>query len=182
MTVIVRPAKSVDIPTLARLAAATFPLACPPGSTADDQTVFIASHLSEQHFAEYLVDPKRDVLVAEQNGELIGYAMVVVAPPPASAPAPGATVELSKCYVLPGHHGAGVSQALMTAARSCGEDRGAARMWLGVNQMNERAQRFYTRSGFTVAGTKQFQVGGRLEDDFVMVTDLAVPTSDRSAP
>ena len=51
-------------------------------------------------------------------------------------------------------------------------DRGAQGMWLGVNQLNARAQAFYTRSGFAVVGTKHFQVGGRLEDDYVLERPL----------
>ncbi|MEO6997186.1 MAG: GNAT family N-acetyltransferase, partial [Terracoccus sp.] len=45
-------------------------------------------------------------------------------------------------------------------------------VWLGVNQQNERAQRFYAKSGFTVVGTKRFLVGDRYEDDFVMERPL----------
>jgi RimJ/RimL family protein N-acetyltransferase len=40
-------------------------------------------------------------------------------------------------------------------------------VWLGVNQLNERAQRFYAKSGFSKVGTKRFLVGDRYEDDYV---------------
>ena len=43
---------------------------------------------------------------------------------------------------------------------------------LGVNQNNQRAQRFYGKHGFTIAGTKTFTVGAALENDFVMVRPL----------
>jgi ribosomal protein S18 acetylase RimI-like enzyme len=49
------------------------------------------------------------------------------------------------------------------------EASGARCIWLGVNQQNVRAQRFYAKHGFTVGGTKTFRVGRRVEDDFVMV-------------
>ena len=39
--------------------------------------------------------------------------------------------------------------------------------WLGTNQFNDRANRFYAKSGFTRVGTKRFLVGSRYEDDFV---------------
>ena len=55
----VRPASHTDLAALAELAAVTFPLACPPGSTAQDQQEFIDSVLSVDRFAEYLAD--RDV-------------------------------------------------------------------------------------------------------------------------
>jgi ribosomal protein S18 acetylase RimI-like enzyme len=76
-------------------------------------------------------------------------------------------VELSKIYVLPRSHGTGAAAELMAEALARASRRGAAGVWLGVNQLNERAQRFYAKSGFTRVGTKRFLVGERYEDDFV---------------
>ena len=75
-------------------------------------------------------------------------------------------------YVLPDHHGSGVSTALMDAALAAAVDWGAACVWLGVNQGNLRAQRFYTKCGFTINGTRTFQLGGHDENDYVMVRPL----------
>ena len=75
-------------------------------------------------------------------------------------------------YVLPDHHGTGVSAALMDLALATAEGWGVRCVWLGVNQANQRAQRFYTKNGFTVGGTRTFQVGARRENDFVMVRQL----------
>ena len=77
------------------------------------------------------------------------------------------TAELSKCYVAPGHHGAGIAAALMTATLDEAAARGAVAVWLGVNQENAKAQRFYEKSGFARVGVKRFLVGDRYEDDFV---------------
>jgi len=82
------------------------------------------------------------------------------------------TVELSKCYVHPDHHGAGIANALMAASLEVARSRGAHGMWLGVNQQNARAQAFYVRSGFAIVGTKHFTVGTRVEDDYVLERPL----------
>ena len=81
-------------------------------------------------------------------------------------------VELSKIYVLPDAHGGTVSAALMGAAVDDARRRGAAVLWLGVNQKNQRAQRFYAKQGLSVAGTKTFTVGAAVENDYVMVRPL----------
>jgi ribosomal protein S18 acetylase RimI-like enzyme len=81
-------------------------------------------------------------------------------------------VELSKMYVLPDSHGAGVSAALMTATLQHAADLAAKCVWLGVNQQNQRAQRFYTKHGFTINGTKTFRLGAGIENDYVMVRPL----------
>ena len=78
-------------------------------------------------------------------------------------------VELSKMYVLPDNHGSGVSTALMDAALAAAAEWGAGCVWLGVNQKNERAQQFYKKCGFTVNGTRTFQLGAHTESDYVMV-------------
>jgi diamine N-acetyltransferase len=172
---LVRPALLEDVPALARLAAITFPLACPPGSTAADQQAFIDAVLSAERFEQYVTDPQRDVLVAV-DGDLLGYTMLIAGEPTdpdvqrALTLAP--TIELSKCYVHPDHHGAGTASALMQHSLDGARARGAAGMWLGVNQHNARAQRFYARHGFAVVGVKHFQVGDRLEDDYVLERSL----------
>lgn len=156
---------------LARLAALTFPLACPPHTTDEAKAAHIARHLGEGSFARYLADPTRALLVAESDTGLLGYTMLVEGEPDdpdvAAAVTTRPTVELSKVYVHPDHHGAGIAAALVAATLEEAAARGAASVWLGVNQENARANRFYDKSGFALVGTKRFEVGDRYEDDFV---------------
>jgi tRNA (guanine37-N1)-methyltransferase len=170
--VLVRPALPADVPALAALAALTFPLACPPGSTPADQQAFIDAVLSPPQFTSYLASPDRSVLVADEDGTLVGYTMLVFTPPVDPDVVRSLTLtptaELSKCYVHPDHHGAGVAHALMESSLSVARAHGATGIWLGVNQQNARARAFYERSGFAVVGTKHFTVGARLEDDYVL--------------
>ena len=172
----VRGATVAELPELAEVAALTFPLACPPHTTDEAKAAFIAAHLTETSFAGYLADPARDVLVAEVDGRIAGYVMLVDGEPTdadvAAAIRIRPTVELSKCYVHPAHQGAGVAAALMAAALEAGVARGAAGIWLGVNQENGRAQAFYGKHGFERVGVKRFLVGERYEDDYVYERSL----------
>ncbi|OBG23224.1 N-acetyltransferase [Mycobacterium sp. 852002-51057_SCH5723018] len=156
---------SADADELAAVAAQTFPLACPPSTPAEDIASFIDAHLSAGRFADYLADPRRAIITAAHDGRIIGYAMLI-------RDAAGNTAELSKIYVLPDHHGTGASTALMDRALATAESWGVRCVWLGVNQANQRAQRFYAKSGFNVNGTRTFQVGTRLENDYLMVREL----------
>jgi ribosomal protein S18 acetylase RimI-like enzyme len=162
---------------LARLAALTFPLACPPHTTDEAKAAHIARHLGEDSFARYLADGTRALFVAETDTDLVGYTMLVEGEPDdadvARVVITRPTAELSKVYVHPDHHGAGVAAALVAATVGEALARGAASVWLGVNQENERANRFYEKSGFALVGTKRFQVGDRFEDDFVRERILA---------
>jgi len=161
------------IAELAALAARTFPLACPPSVTQDDIAAFVAENLSDARFRDYLADPDRTVLTAFDDDRIVGYAMMIRGVPDdpdvSAAVTTRPAVELSKMYVLPARHGEGVSAALMSAALEHAATEGAASVWLGVNQRNDRAQRFYKKHGFAITGTKTFRLGGHLEQDYVMV-------------
>ena len=157
-------AAPADAVVLANVAAATFPLACPPSVTAEDVATFIDAELSTARFAEYLADPDKRVLTVNTGGRIIGYAILVH---PAGEPA----VELSKFYLLPDHHGTGAATALMRAALDMAGASGAAgaqTIWLGVNRNNDRAQGFYRKSGFEVTGSRTFEVGNATEHDLIM--------------
>lgn len=169
--VVIRRARVADAALLHEIAAATFGLACPPDTTQEDIDAFVAEHLSTQAFEHYLVDPARTIFVAQFDGDGAGYTMLAAEDPTdpdvASAVRSRPTAELSKCYVLPGHHGRGVAGALMAASVDEAGRQGAKSIWLGVNQQNERANRFYEKSGFVTVGSKLFRLGDRFEDDFV---------------
>lgn len=169
-------ATAADAAELADVAARTFPLACPPTVRAEDVAAFIAENLTEARFGDYLRDPDRTVFVVRHGGPILGYAMVIRGVPDdpqvRRAVSTRPALEVSKLYVLPEHHGRGGAAALMTAVLQHADDLGAAGLWLGVNQHNHRAQRFYAKQGFTVAGTRTFRLGEHLEHDYVMVRPL----------
>lgn len=166
-------ADSVDIAELAGVAARTFSLACPPSVTPANVASFVEANLSDVRFAEYLADPRRLILTARHDDRIVGYAMLIRGVgdnPDVQRVVPARpAVELSKMYVLPDHHGSGVATVLMDAALVAATDWGAECVWLGVNQANQRAQRFYEKCGFTVNGTRTFQLGTHTENDYVMV-------------
>ena len=148
---------------LATVAAQTFPLACPPSTPAENIASFIEANLSAARFAEYLADPQRAVLTAIRNDRIVGYAMLIrgvdedtdVRRAVELRPA----AQLSKLYLLPDYHGSGVASELMDTTLATAADWGVRCVWLGVNQENQRAQRFYLKNGFKVNGTRTFHVG-----------------------
>ena len=177
----IRTAGATDAAALAELAAATFALACPPHTTAEAIAVFLRDVLAEGNFHAYLANPDRLILVAEEPvepgepgepGVLLGYTMLVFAEPTdadvRAAIGIRPTAELSKCYLRAEAHGTGAAAALMTATLDAARERGATGSWLGVNQENARAIRFYEKNGFVTVGEKRFLVGERYEDDYVL--------------
>ena len=168
---VIRPATVEDAAALHAVAAETFPLACPPHTTQEAIAAFIAANLSEAAFEAYLADPQRELFLAEQDGVAAGYTMLIYGEPTdqdvAAAVSTRPTVELSKVYVRETHHGSGLAAELVETSVQASIARGARSIWLGVNEENVRANRFYSKRGFAEVGTKKFLVGDRYEDDFV---------------
>ncbi len=171
MSVSIRWATPADAPALASVAAATFALACPPGTTEANIALFIETSLSEQSFGVYLASDVHSLWLAEEDGEPVGYAMAVHGEPTdpdiQAAVVERPTVELSKIYVREAHHGRGVARRLLDEVLAQAVESGVQSVWLGVNQQNIRANRFYEKQGFVLRGTRFFQVGDSTEADYV---------------
>ena len=96
--------------------------------------------------------PDGHAIEPDDDGSLRGYSLLVNRP--ARDPDVVAalklvpSVELSKCYVHPEHHGLGAAAELMHASLQAAAAAGGAGVWLGVNSQNGRAIRFYEKSGF----------------------------------
>ena len=172
MSITVRRADGEGRRELATVAAATFPLACPP--SADPADVAAAIRRSCRRRGSPSTWPMRACGAGSHRGgpnHRLHHAdsrsrrrrrcrRVSV------AAARGRAVQ---DVVLPSHpQHRRVRTADAVGARQAA-DAGSAALWLGVNRNNERAQRFYRKHGFAVTGTRRFLLGESYEDDFVMV-------------
>lgn len=171
MSITTRRAELGDTELLHDLAERTFGLACPPGTRQSDIDDFVATHLSEESFRGYLADPQRVLLLVLGDGVPLGYSMLVSGPikdPDVAAVVDGTvSVELSKFYLALERHGSGAATTLMEATLASAAATGAAFCWLGVNQQNVRAGKFYAKHGFEVIGVKRFLVGTEWHDDHI---------------
>ncbi|GAB3097372.1 GNAT family N-acetyltransferase [Isoptericola nanjingensis] len=186
-SVVVRPARADESAHVAWLAAVTFPLACPPGTSVATMAAHVATHLSpsavrgwvrsDAHALLVAVDEELDARADGPTAPL-GYALVSLGEPSGdeeqrvlrSVVGPAPYVELSKIYVHPDALGSGVAARLLDAAVSAATELGGdAPVWLGTNAQNARAQSFYRKHGFEVAGTRTYDVGGVRHDDVVMI-------------
>lgn len=184
---VARLASPDDVDALVRVAAATFPDACPPTLDAAAVADHVARELSPTRFRTWLEEPAARVLVAELAPEegpraVVGYALLLRGVPRDNdvrgLVGDGVAVELSKFYALAAHRGTGLSATLMAATLDAARRLGPAEpLWLGTNGANRRAQAFYAKHGFTTAGPRTYVVGGQPQDDVVMVRHDATATA-----
>jgi ribosomal protein S18 acetylase RimI-like enzyme len=94
---------------------------------------------TEESFGTRAAERIGDTTVAEAAGVVAGFVMVV-------------GDEVEQVYVDRAHRGAGVAGALLDEAERRVRSGGHAVAWLAVVASNERARRFYTRSGWQDEG------------------------------
>lgn len=145
--VVIRPATRADLSAIGRLGALLVRL----HHDFDPQRFIPATPRTEQGYGSFLGTqlevPDVIVLVAERDGEVLGYSyaglegfdyMALRAPA-------GALYDI---VVDPAHRGHGVGSMLLDATLAALADRGAPRVVLSTAERNEPAQRLFARAGF----------------------------------
>ena len=165
----IREAGADDAAALALIGAATF-LETFAGILDGDA---IVGHCAVQHnaaaYRDYLATGARAWLAeAQPGGAPVGF--VLIGKPDLAAALDG-DIELKRIYALSRFHGTGLGAALMKQALEAAH--GHRRLLLGVYEGNQRALAFYRKQGFADLATRQFNVGGKLYDDFVLARPLA---------
>ena len=160
-----------DAGALASFAAAAFADTFGPDNRPEDMAAYLAEAFGDARQDAELADPACIILLAEQGGELAGYAMLREGAAPACVG--GDAIEIARLYAGRRWIGAGVGSALMQRCLDDGTSRGHRRIWLGVWERNARAIAFYRRHGFTDVGSQPFLLGSDLQTDRIMTRTLA---------
>jgi len=160
-----RTATPADAETLSALGqttfADTFGHLYPPEDLAD----FMKGH-APALYAAWATDPAYQLLIAEQDGRAIGYALSG----PCSLPHAEVTPEcgeLKRIYVDKTAQGAGAGSLMLRASLDWLQTPGRT-LWIGVWSENYGAHRLYGRHGFSKAGTYEFPVGKTRDHEFVL--------------
>ena len=99
-----------------------------------------------EFYASKIVSDNAQVLVAEVDGELIGYLVGVVKD--ISWRLPKKTGEILNLYVKKGHRNNGVGAEMTKRFTEFAKGKKAARITLMQHFENDQALRFYKRAGF----------------------------------
>ncbi len=100
-------------------------------------------------YEHWLAQDGNALLLAEDEGALVGYAMVTIGQGDMATWDIGPPVaELETLAVLPEARGGGVGTALTDAAAAFARERGAGALAVGIVHTNADAIRFYEREGF----------------------------------
>jgi diamine N-acetyltransferase len=148
------------------------------------QQVWVATYAEEgirAEFSDYLLttftlenekalleNPLKKTLVAEQNGHLIGCA-VIAFDEECPIPVTGRIPEIAVLYVLERFTGMGLGKNLLDKALREIKQSGFDAAWLTVYHKNERAINFYKKYGFTDIGIAFFKMQGNQYENRVLI-------------
>jgi ribosomal protein S18 acetylase RimI-like enzyme len=164
-----RPATATDAAALAELARDAFVAAFGHLYRPEDLAAFLAEYRIPEKFRQHLADPPTLVEVAEEDGRLAAYCLIVRGHrfDEQGEPHPERPVFVSQLYCAPEMTGRGLGAALLEWAIAEARAWGADALQLSVFSENFGAQRFYQRYGFTKVADIDFWVGNHRDDEFL---------------
>ena len=159
----IRPATPADLQAIGRLGA----LLVRTHHDFDPRRFLEATPRTETAYAAFLgsqlEEPNVLVLVAERDGELLGYSYAGVEGHDYMSLRGPAGV-LHDIVVDPAHRGHGVGRTLLDATLAALAARGAPRVVLSTAEQNDSAQRLFARAGFRrtmIEMTRELDGAGR---------------------
>jgi diamine N-acetyltransferase len=166
---ILRPATPADVPALAPFAADAFTAAFGHLYRPEDLALFLDEWRTEKAYRDALAVPAKRIQLAEIDGRLAAYALIVLGDgmDERPEPRPARPVFLSQLYCAADSTGHGLGAALMDWTLAEARAWRADALQLSVFSENFGAQRFYQRYGFRKVADIDFWVGNHRDDEFL---------------
>lgn len=156
-----------QLPTLQKIATATFLAAYAHQNDAKFMDSYIGEYFSETHLINELRNKDSKFYFVELAGELIGYLKLNVGSAQTEHKLEDA-LEIERIYVIAAQQGKGWGSALIDFSMDVARAAACTQVWLGVWNENLAAIRFYEKNGFEVFGAHSFNLGGLSQIDLMM--------------
>ncbi|MEZ5938401.1 MAG: GNAT family N-acetyltransferase [Hyphomonadaceae bacterium] len=132
-----------------------------------DLKAYLDATFTLENMKTDLADEAVGLRVALAGRRIVGYVKVgPVKLPIDTGPEPA--LELHRIYVYEARQGVGVGRILLSWAIDCARQRGAANLYLGVYEHNDRAIAVYESRGFEKVGAYKFPVGNTRDNEIIM--------------
>ncbi|MGI8542688.1 MAG: GNAT family N-acetyltransferase [Aridibacter sp.] len=169
----IRKANLDDADMLTELAYTTFYDAFQdyPQNAPEDMAAYMEEAFSLETISAELNEQDSIFLIAEIEGEAVGYAKVMFGSVEEEINAEK-PVELNRLYAKQEFLGKGIGQKLMDECFEIAAENNCDVMWLGVWEYNLRAKRFYEKLGFYEVGSHVFLLGSDPQIDLLMQKEI----------
>lgn len=169
----IRFAQGSDAASLARLGTDSFVAKFGHLYRPEDLANFLGESHSEEKVAKEIADPALRVVLAEDDGQLLGFCKLVMHCGWPEHARGAKVIELKQLYTAPEATGQGIGARLMDWALAEAAAFGADEIQLSVYSDNPGAQKFYARYGFGKVADIHFMVGEKRDEEFLFSALLA---------
>lgn len=169
-----RPATIADAEPLAQLGTDSFVASFGHLYSTEDLAAFLDEHRTPARYRAHLTAPPSLIQVAEADGRLAAYCLIVRGHgfTERPEPRPERPVFISQLYCAPDMTGRGYGAALLEWAVAEARAWRADAVQLSVFSGNHGAQRFYRRHGFDHVADIDFWVGKHRDHEFLYELSL----------
>lgn len=172
MSVTIKIADANDSKLLAKLGAVCFSEAFAQYNSEEDLKNYLAEAFSEEMINADLQDKHFTYIIAfDEKHQAVGYSKLNWKETPNEL-AELKVVQLERIYVRQKVKGKKVGALMMEKCIELAKKKNINSIWLGVWQENIEAINFYKKWGFEIFGYKQFKIGNKVDDDFMMKKNL----------
>ena len=164
----VRKAFPMDVELLIQLGKRCFYEAFNDMTAPADMEAYLRSTFQKTAIENQLMDERSLIFIAEVGADpAAGYVYSHPAIKPQCV-SDKAAIKLERLYLRKRYYGRAVGDALMQISIEESRSRGYHSVWLSSWELNDRANAFYKKWGFKVAGKQQFTVGSDIQNDFIL--------------
>jgi ribosomal protein S18 acetylase RimI-like enzyme len=171
MTTEIRRAEVTDLATLKQLSITTFADTYGAYNTAEDLEDYYQATYNDARLTTELSSATTGYYLVYQDDQLAGYTKLNIDESQSEAKGP-AYLEVERIYVLPAFKRLGIGRHLIEFAETRARELGKTRVWLGVWDQNDAAQKFYGRMAFRKTGEHVFKLGTDEQRDFMLEKKL----------
>ncbi|THB76486.1 MAG: GNAT family N-acetyltransferase [Desulfobacteraceae bacterium] len=163
---IITEARLEDAPELAKFSRQLFIDSFAHMNSPDDFYAYVEDAFAPQCIKNELNHPLSRFFIAKCDHIWAGYAKIHKGePPPCIMDTPA--LEIARLYVHPDFIGRRIGYSLLNHCRQHAMDMGYRSIWLGSWKKNDRGNRFYERTGFSITGSTTFTLGNDVQEDHV---------------
>ena len=167
----VRKITSVDLTDLVKISRQTFTETFEEVNSEEDMQKYLSENLSEEQLQSELDNPESEFYFAENKDEILGYLKLNSGNSQTENKNEN-SIEIERIYVLKEFLRMKIGQLLLDHSIQIAKEKNAEFIWLGVWEHNERALKFYGKSGFEVYSKHDFVLGKDVQTDLLMKMNL----------
>jgi ribosomal protein S18 acetylase RimI-like enzyme len=171
VTVHIRKAEAGDTESIVSLSVDTFRETYGSQNSEENINLHVREHFNQDKIRSELNAPDFRFYLATVEGQPVGFMKLRINRQPRGI-ANKRCLEIQRIYVLQEFQGASVGSELVKLAKDIAQKEHFQVLWLQVWQKNERAIRFYHKSGFVIYETTTFQLGKEMQADYLLRFDL----------